>query len=83
MRCAILKKPIGVAQWKTKLVESLPKESQRQPATIAEIESELSKKQSEFLAADLNCSDEPRSFHPKFVELNYERHEPNPDSRHG
>lgn len=41
-----LKKPIGVAKWQTKLVESLPKNLKGSLPTIAEIESELSKKQS-------------------------------------
>lgn len=40
-----LKKPIGVAQWKTKLVESLPKNLKGSLPTVAEIESELSKGQ--------------------------------------
>jgi predicted nuclease of restriction endonuclease-like (RecB) superfamily len=38
-----LKKPIGVAQWQTKLVESLPKNLKGSLPTIKEIESELSK----------------------------------------
>jgi predicted nuclease of restriction endonuclease-like (RecB) superfamily len=36
-----LKKPIGVAQWKTKLVKSLPKEFRGSLPTIEEIEAEL------------------------------------------
>lgn len=40
-----LKKPIGVAQWRTKLVESLPKNLKGSLPTVAEIESELSKMQ--------------------------------------
>ncbi len=36
-----LKKPIGVAQWQTKLVESLPKNLKGSLPTIAEIEAEL------------------------------------------
>jgi hypothetical protein len=36
-----LKKPIGVAQWQTKLVESLPKNLKGSLATVAEIEAEL------------------------------------------
>jgi predicted nuclease of restriction endonuclease-like (RecB) superfamily len=39
-----LKKPIGVAQWQTKLVESLPKNLKGSLPTIKEIESELSKR---------------------------------------
>ena len=38
-----LKKPIGVAQWQTKLVESLPKNLKGSLPTIEEIESELGK----------------------------------------
>lgn len=38
-----LRKPIGVAQWQTKLVESLPKNLKGSLPTIAEIEAELSK----------------------------------------
>jgi predicted nuclease of restriction endonuclease-like (RecB) superfamily len=38
-----LKKPIGVAQWQTKLVESLPKNLKSSLPTIAEIETELGK----------------------------------------
>ncbi len=40
-----LKKPIGVAQWQTKLVESLPKNLKGSLPTVEEIESELSKAQ--------------------------------------
>ena len=36
-----LKKPIGVAQWQTKLVESLPKNLKGSLPTVAEIEAEL------------------------------------------
>lgn len=36
-----LKKPIGVAEWQTKLVHSLPKEWQGSLPTIAEVEAEL------------------------------------------
>jgi predicted nuclease of restriction endonuclease-like (RecB) superfamily len=36
-----LKKPIGVAQWQTKLVESLPRNLQGSLPTVAEIEAEL------------------------------------------
>jgi predicted nuclease of restriction endonuclease-like (RecB) superfamily len=36
-----LKKPIGVAQWQTKLVESLPKKLKGSLPTVAEIEAEL------------------------------------------
>ncbi|HVU09079.1 MAG TPA: PDDEXK nuclease domain-containing protein [Verrucomicrobiae bacterium] len=39
-----LKKPIGVAQWQTKLVESLPKKLKGSLPTIAEIEAELGNK---------------------------------------
>jgi hypothetical protein len=35
-----LKKPIGVAQWQTKLVESLPKNLKGSLPTVAEIEAE-------------------------------------------
>ena len=38
-----LKKPIGVAQWQTKLVESLPANLKGSLPTVAEIESELDK----------------------------------------
>jgi len=38
-----LKKPIGVARWQTKLVESLPKNLKGSLPTVAEIESELNK----------------------------------------
>jgi predicted nuclease of restriction endonuclease-like (RecB) superfamily len=38
-----LKKPIGVAEWRTKLVESLPKNLKGSLPTIAEIEAELGK----------------------------------------
>jgi predicted nuclease of restriction endonuclease-like (RecB) superfamily len=38
-----VRKPIGVAQWQTKLVESLPKKLKGSLPTIAEIEAELSK----------------------------------------
>jgi len=38
-----LKKPIGVAQWQTKLVESLPKNLKGSLPTVAEIEAELDK----------------------------------------
>ena len=37
-----LKKPIGVAEWRTRLVESLPKKLQGSLPTVAEIEAELS-----------------------------------------
>jgi len=40
-----LKKPIGVAKWQTKLVESLPKNLKGSLPTIEQIESELGKKQ--------------------------------------
>ena len=36
-----LKKPIGVAEWRTRLVESLPKKLQSSLPTVAEIEREL------------------------------------------
>jgi hypothetical protein len=36
-----VKKPIGVAQWRTKLVESLPKNLQGQMPTVEQIEKEL------------------------------------------
>lgn len=36
-----LKKPIGVAQWQTKLVESLPRNLKGNLPTVAEIEAEL------------------------------------------
>ena len=36
-----LKKPIGVAQWQTKLVESLPRNLKGSLPTVAEIEAEL------------------------------------------
>ncbi len=36
-----LKKPIGVAQWQTKLVESLPKNLKGSLPTVGEIEAEL------------------------------------------
>jgi predicted nuclease of restriction endonuclease-like (RecB) superfamily len=36
-----LKKPIGVAEWRTRLVESLPKKLQGSLPTVAEIEAEL------------------------------------------
>ena len=36
-----LKKPIGVAQWQTKLVESLPKKLKGGRPAVAEIEAEL------------------------------------------
>lgn len=39
-----LKKPIGVAKWQTKLVESLPKNLKGSLPTIEQIESELSEK---------------------------------------
>jgi hypothetical protein len=38
-----VRKPIGVAEWKTKLVESLPKKLQGDLPTIEEIETELEK----------------------------------------
>jgi hypothetical protein len=38
-----LKKPIGVAQWQTKLVESLPRNMKGSLPTVAEIEAELDK----------------------------------------
>jgi len=38
-----VRKPIGVAEWKTKLVESLPKKLQGNLPTIEEIEAELEK----------------------------------------
>ena len=38
-----LKKPIGVAQWQTKLVESLPRNLKGSLPTVAEIEAELHK----------------------------------------
>jgi predicted nuclease of restriction endonuclease-like (RecB) superfamily len=38
-----LKKPIGVAEWQTKLVESLPKPLQNELPTVAEIEAEMEK----------------------------------------
>jgi predicted nuclease of restriction endonuclease-like (RecB) superfamily len=37
-----LKKPIGVAEWRTRLVESLPKKLQASLPTVAELEAELS-----------------------------------------
>ena len=39
-----LKKPIGVAEWRTRLVESLPKKLQGSLPTVAEIEAELGAK---------------------------------------
>ncbi|HYG36164.1 MAG TPA: hypothetical protein VEC99_15340 [Clostridia bacterium] len=36
-----MRKPIGVAQWQTKLVESLPKNLKGSLPTVAEIEAEL------------------------------------------
>jgi hypothetical protein len=36
-----LKKPIGVAEWRTRLVESLPRKLQGSLPTVAEIEAEL------------------------------------------
>jgi hypothetical protein len=36
-----LKKPIGVAQWRTRLIESLPKRLQGRLPTVEEIEREL------------------------------------------
>lgn len=39
-----MKKPIGVAAWKTKLVDSLPKRFQGVLPSIAQLESELSKR---------------------------------------
>ena len=41
-----LKKPIGVAEWRTRLVESLPKQLQGSLPTVAEIEAELGRKPS-------------------------------------
>jgi len=38
-----LKKPIGVAQWQTRLVESLPKNLRGSLPSIAELEHELGK----------------------------------------
>jgi predicted nuclease of restriction endonuclease-like (RecB) superfamily len=38
-----VKKPIGVAEWKTRLVESLPKKLQSSLPTVAQIEAELAK----------------------------------------
>jgi hypothetical protein len=38
-----VRKPIGVAEWQTKLVESLPKKLQGNLPTIEEIEAELGK----------------------------------------
>jgi hypothetical protein len=38
-----LKKPIGVAEWQTKLVESLPKPLRNELPTVAEIEAEMEK----------------------------------------
>jgi predicted nuclease of restriction endonuclease-like (RecB) superfamily len=38
-----MKKPIGVAQWKTKLVDSLPKKLQGSLPTLAQLEQELAK----------------------------------------
>ena len=40
-----LKKPIGVAEWRTRLVESLPKNLKGSLPTVAEIEAELGKAQ--------------------------------------
>ena len=39
-----MKKPIGVAQWKTKLVDSLPKKLQGALPTIEQLEQELAKR---------------------------------------
>jgi len=39
-----LKKPIGVTEWRTRLVESLPKKLQGSLPTVAEIEAELGAK---------------------------------------
>ncbi|MEW6157607.1 MAG: PDDEXK nuclease domain-containing protein [Verrucomicrobiota bacterium] len=38
-----VKKPIGVAEWKTRLVDSLPKKLQSSLPTVAQIEAELAK----------------------------------------
>ena len=38
-----VKKPIGVAEWQTRLVESLPKKLRGSLPTIADIERELNK----------------------------------------
>lgn len=37
-----VKKPIGVAEWRTRLVESLPKKLQSSLPTVKQIEAELS-----------------------------------------
>ncbi len=39
-----LKKPIGVAEWRTRLVESLPKKLQGRLPSIEQIERELGKR---------------------------------------
>jgi hypothetical protein len=39
-----LKKPIGVAQWETRIVERLPKELKGNLPTVEEIEAELRRK---------------------------------------
>jgi len=36
-----VKKPIGVAEWRTRLVESLPKKLQSSLPTVKQIEAEL------------------------------------------
>lgn len=38
-----VKKPIGVAEWRTRLVASLPKKLRSSLPTVAEIEAELAK----------------------------------------
>ena len=38
-----LRKPIGVAQWQTKLLESLPKNLEGNLPTVEQIEAELEK----------------------------------------
>jgi predicted nuclease of restriction endonuclease-like (RecB) superfamily len=46
-----LKKPIGVAQWQTKLVESLPKNLKGSLPTVAEIEAELDNARTKLISA--------------------------------
>jgi len=41
-----VRKPIGVARWETRIVESLPKELKGSLPTIAELEAELAPKKS-------------------------------------
>lgn len=50
-----LKKPIGVAGWETKIVESLPQALKGSLPTVQELEAELSREEKDGAAAEMTA----------------------------